>query len=293
MAHTQAARREPSSSAATISAVERPGSAGSEATPQASARRCRASASVDQVAARQHVRRDAHGHQALDVAGAERQRDAARAGEVVEQRLQLDDGGAGAGEVVGGAERGADDGRPHVDQLAGDGPDGGGVHADVVGDALGQDGGEHGLELALVRQRLAGVAAPGQLVGQQHRDDAVEHLGKGRRLHGDAHRGGVAEVAVARVEHHEVGAVADGAAQGGAGHGVVGHGAVADHEHGARLLEHRQGAGGVAHAGARPRARQRDARGLDGAVVEVVGAEHGAEELLRLVGLFVGAQRAR
>ena len=110
-------------------------------------------------------------------------------------------------------------------------------------------------------------------------------------VRGDAHRGGVAEVAVAGVEHHEVGAVADGAAQGGAGHGVVGHGAVADHEDGARLLEHRQGAGGVAHAGARPRARERDARRLHGAVVEVVGAEHGAEELLRLVGLLVGAHR--
>ena len=88
-----------------------------------------------------------------------------------------------------------------------------------------------------------------------------------------------------------MGAVADGAAQGGAGHRMVGDGAVADQQDGARLLEHGQGAGGVADAGARPGGRERDARRLDGAVVDVVGAEHGAEELLRLVGLLVGTHR--
>ena len=55
----------------------------------------------------------------------------------------------------------------------------------------------------------------------------------------DAHGGGVAEVAVAGVEHHEVGAVADGAAERRARDGMVGDGAVADHEDGAGLLEHR------------------------------------------------------
>ena len=79
------------------------------------------------------------------------------------------------------------------------------------------------------------------------------------RLGDDAHGGGVAEVAVAGVEHHQVGAVAHGPAKRGAGHRVVVHGAVADHEDGARLLEHAQGAGGVAHAGAHARARERDA----------------------------------
>ena len=108
-----------------------------------------------------------------------------------------------------------------------------------------------------------------------------------------AHRCGVAEVAVSGVEHHEVGTVADGAAQGRAGHRAVGHLAVADDEDGAGLLEKTagQGAGGVADAGARTGARERDGRGVRYAVVDVVGAEHGAEELLRLVGLLVGPHR--
>ena len=73
-----------------------------------------------------------------------------------------------AGQVVAGAEGRADDGRAHVDELGGDGPDGRGVHAGVVGDALGQDRAEHRLELALVRQQFAGRAAPGELAGEQH-----------------------------------------------------------------------------------------------------------------------------
>ena len=133
------------------------------------------------------------------------------------------------------------------------------VHAGVAGHPLRQEGPQQRLELALVRQRLAGVATPGELAGEQDADDAVEHLGDQGGLGHDAHGGGVSEVAVARVEHHQVGAVAHGPAKRGAGHRVVVHGAVADHENGARLLEHAQGAGGVAHAGAHPRARERDA----------------------------------
>ena len=224
---------------------------------------------------------------------AQRVQPGARPSHVAGDRAQRDEaaGVVGAGGVLGDPHPPVDDRGARLAPGAGDLADGVRVHAGDLRGPLGRVVGDRAGQLVVVRRAVRDELP----VDQPEPDDLVHHrvverdVGAGFELHEDVgvlgHRGR------ARVDVDDLGAAAAGLLEERAGHRVVrgrvgtgddhavgvGHVAVGGgHRPGADALEQRRDRGGVAQPGA---------------VVDVVRAEAGADELLEEVGLLVRALR--
>src|SRR5690349_2666315 len=218
----------------------------------------------------------------------------ARLADVPGDRAQRDQatGVVGAGGVLGDPHAPVDDARLGLAPYPGNPPDQVGGHAGDLLGALRRVVGHGALERLVVR----GSRLDEGVVGQAQPDDLV-HDGV---VEGDVGAG--LELAVdVRVVRHLVGprihvddrrAVAPGLLEEAGGDRVV-RGRVAAGDDGHAGVPD-VAVGGGDRPGADPLEQRRDAGGVaqPGAVVDVVGVEAGADELLEEIGLLVGALRA-
>ena len=147
-------------------------------------------------------------------------------------------------------------------------------------------------------ERLEALGARGDevAVAQALADDDVEHGVEERDVapRREAHHavGVLAEHQAARVEHDQLGAALGGLLEPGGGDGVVHRRVAAGEDDHVGLRRLHEGGGDRARADALHQRGDRAGVAQPGAVVDVVGAEAGAHQLLEQPGLLVRALRA-
>ena len=166
---------------------------------------------------------------------------------------------------------------------------GGGVDAAHRGHGFGRKVGHMGLELGKVQRVLLDVRG----VRQAFKNDGVQHRVEqghvGARLKAEVLPRKAGQLGSARVGHHQLRATLHRVFDPGGAHRVVLRGVGADDEHEVGVLHIAQRVGDHGRPQAFHERGHAGGMAQPGAVVHVVRAKRAAYELLKQVGLFVGA----